>query len=98
MRAIVFAVAALWSTSIAPAVAQPAGGPAAAIEELVVANRILAERGVIDAYGHVSMRHPGRPDRYLMARALAPALVSASDIMEFDLDSKPIDPQGRQGF
>src|SRR5262249_34406960 len=98
MRVIFFAAAAIWSAPIAPAAAQPAGVPAAAIEELVVANRILAERGVIDAYGHVSMRHPGKPDRYLMARALAPALVSASDIMEFDLDSKAIDPQGRQGF
>jgi ribulose-5-phosphate 4-epimerase/fuculose-1-phosphate aldolase len=98
MRVIVFAVIALWSASIFPAAAQPAGVSAAVIEELVVANRVLAERGVIDAYGHVSMRHPGKPDRYLMARALAPALVSAADIMEFDLDSKPVDPQGRQGF
>jgi len=88
---------------LAPAVAQtpPAsGGPVdpAAIEELVVANRILAERGIIDAYGHASMRHPGNPNRYLMARAIAPALVTAADIMEFDLDSNPVDRRGRSVF
>jgi ribulose-5-phosphate 4-epimerase/fuculose-1-phosphate aldolase len=99
MRDLVFAVSALCLASTVPAAAQT--GPmseAAAIEELVVANRILAERGVIDAYGHVSMRHPANPNRYLMARALAPGLVTAGDIMEFDLDSKPLDPRGRQGF
>jgi len=57
------------------------------IEDLVAANRILAEEGVLDAYGHVSIRHPSNPNRYLMSRSLAPALVSASDIMEYDLDS-----------
>src|ERR1700730_16356004 len=96
-------IAAAWLSTLAPAAAQtpPAAGvavDAAAIEELVVANRILAERGIIDAYGHVSMRHPGNPNRYLMARALAPALVTAADIMEFDLDSNPVDRRGRSMF
>jgi hypothetical protein len=67
----------------------------ARIEDLVAANRILAEEGVLDAYGHVSIRHPSDPNRYLMSRSLAPILVTASDIMEYDLDSNPIDPQGR---
>ena len=66
------------------------------IEDLVAANRILAEEGVLDAYGHVSIRHPSNPNRYLMSRSLAPALVSASDIMEYDLDSNPIDPKDRR--
>jgi ribulose-5-phosphate 4-epimerase/fuculose-1-phosphate aldolase len=73
------------------------GGPvsAAIIEDLVAANRILVAEGVLDAYGHVSIRHPGNPNRYLMSRSLAPILVSADDILEYDLDSNPIDAKGR---
>ena len=73
------------------------GGPvdAALVEDLVAANRVLAMEGVLDAYGHVSIRHPGNPNRYLMSRSRAPILVTADDIMEYDLDSIPIDPKGR---
>lgn len=70
----------------------------ALIDDLVAASRILAEHGVVDAYGHVSMRHPNDSGRYLMSRLLAPELVTAADIMEFDLDSDPIDDQGRSMF
>ncbi len=97
-------IAAAWLLTLAPAAAQNApatrvaGVDAAAVEDLVVANRILAERGIIDAYGHVSVRHPTNPNRYLMARALAPALVTAADVMEFDLDSNPLDRRGRSMF
>jgi len=96
------AVAALlwWLPSAAaqtvPATAGPV--PAAVIEELVLANRILNDRGVLDAYGHVSIRHPADPKRYLMARAVAPGLVSAEDLMEFDLDSTPVDRRDRSMF
>ncbi len=69
----------------------PAPAPAAALEDLVLANRILADRGVLDAYGHISIRHPSDPNRYLMARAIAPGLVTLDDIMELDLDSNPVD-------
>jgi HCOMODA/2-hydroxy-3-carboxy-muconic semialdehyde decarboxylase len=79
-----------------PTTAGPAA--AAAVEELVLANRILNDRGVLDAYGHVSIRHPADPNRYLMARAIAPGLVTADDIMEFDLDSNPVDRRGRALF
>src|SRR5712672_2983922 len=72
--------------------------PTAAIEELVLASRILTDRGVLDAYGHVSIRHPANPSRYLMARAIAPGLVTAEDIMELDLDSNPVDRRGRALF
>jgi HCOMODA/2-hydroxy-3-carboxy-muconic semialdehyde decarboxylase len=65
----------------------------AAIEDLVAAYRILAMEGILDAFGHVSIRHPNSPDRYLMSRGLAPALVTANDIMEFDLDSNPVNPK-----
>jgi len=60
------------------------------IDDLVAANRILAEHGVVDGYGHVSVRVPGKTDRYLLARSLAPASVTAADIMEYDLDSNPV--------
>ena len=68
------------------------------IENLVAASRILANEGVLDGLGHVSVRHPDNPQRYLMSRSLAPALVSASDIMEYDLDSNAVDLQGRELF
>lgn len=76
------------------------GVPVAAglIEDLVAASRILALYNVLDAWGHVSIRHPGNPERYLMSRARAPALVTAEDIMEFDLDSNPIDQRDRRVF
>ena len=66
------------------------------IEDLVAANRILTQQGVLDESGHVSIRHPANPNRYLMARSLSPALVTSEDIMEFDLDSNPIDQRGRR--
>jgi ribulose-5-phosphate 4-epimerase/fuculose-1-phosphate aldolase len=68
------------------------------LEEFAAASRILADQGVVDAFGHVSMRHPDDPNRFLMARAVAPALVTADDIMEFDLDSTPCEDRGRSGF
>ncbi len=71
---------------------------AALLDDLVTASRILADQGVLDAFGHVSMRHPGNPERYLLARALAPALVTSGDIMEFDLDSNPVDQRDRRVF
>lgn len=66
-----------------------------AIRDVVVANRILAREGVVDAYGHVSVRHPGNPERYLMSCSRAPELVSLDDIMEFTLDGEPVDDSGR---
>ena len=60
------------------------------LEDLVAANRILAAHGVIDAYGHVSMRSPGDPQRYLLARAVAPERVQPEDVLEYDLDSRAL--------
>jgi HCOMODA/2-hydroxy-3-carboxy-muconic semialdehyde decarboxylase len=73
------------------------GGPTApaAIEDLVAANRILADQGVLDGYGHVTIRHPNAPDRYFLSRSKAPAIITAADIMEYDLDSNPVDQAGR---
>jgi HCOMODA/2-hydroxy-3-carboxy-muconic semialdehyde decarboxylase len=61
----------------------------AAIRDLVIANRILAKEDVVDAYGHVSIRHPRKPDRYLLSRSLSPEFVTREDIIEFTLDGDP---------
>ncbi len=66
-----------------------------AMRDVVVANRILAREGVVDAYGHVTIRHPDNPERYLMSCSRAPELVTLDDIMEFTLDGEPIDDSGR---
>ena len=70
-------------------------GQEALFEDLVAANRILAEHGVIDAYGHVSLRSPRDPKRYYLARAIAPETVQLGDLLEYDLDSNPFDAAGR---
>ena len=75
-----------------------AGVDAALLEDMVVGSRILAELGVLDGFGHVSARHPTNPNHFLMSRSLAPALVTASDIMEFDLDGNAVDAHGRSVF
>ena len=92
--------AALALSRAAPADAQAspssAGTPdPALVGDLVAANRILADQGVVDGFGHVSVRHDRDPGRYLLSRSLAPELVTAADVMEFDLDSTPVDARGR---
>jgi len=71
---------------------------ASTMADLAAASRILATQGVVDAFGHVSLRHPEVPGRYLMARSVAPALVTPDDIMEYDVDSNPINANGRSSF
>ena len=66
------------------------------LEDLVAAYRILAAHGVIDAYGHVSLRSPHNPQRYYVARSLAPELVTEADLIEYDLDSRPLDGGARE--
>lgn len=68
------------------------------IETLVIANRILAQKGVLDSFGHLSARHPDNPERYLMSRARSARIVTSEDILEYSLDSKPIDGRGLQLF
>jgi ribulose-5-phosphate 4-epimerase/fuculose-1-phosphate aldolase len=100
-------VAAVAGAALVPGLAQTpaaavqnapasAGIPAAAlVEDLVAANRILAQQGVVDGFGHVSVRHDRDANRFLLARSMAPELVTAADIMEFDLESLAVDPRGR---
>ena len=73
------------------------GGPAdpSVLQDLVHANHICADQGVLDGYGHVSVRHPRAPDRYFLSRSLSPAVIMIGDIMEYDLDSQPVDQRGR---
>jgi ribulose-5-phosphate 4-epimerase/fuculose-1-phosphate aldolase len=68
------------------------------IEDLVAANRILYAQSVLDGYGHVSVRHDSNPDRFWLSRSMAPGLVTANDIMEFDLSGEPVDAQGRPTY
>ena len=70
----------------------------ALVDDLVAGSRILAEHGVLDAYGHVSARSDKRPDRFLMSRSRAPALVTAADLMELGMDSEPATGDKRKGF
>ncbi len=68
------------------------------IDDLVAANHILFDQGVLDAFGHVSVRHPQDPQRFLLCRNMAPALVAAGDIVQFELDGTPIDAAGRSVY
>jgi HCOMODA/2-hydroxy-3-carboxy-muconic semialdehyde decarboxylase len=68
------------------------------IDELVTANRILANEGIVDSFGHISVRHPQRKDRYLLSRARAPERIEPSDIIEFTLEGEPINLKGRAPY
>ncbi|HTM03569.1 MAG TPA: class II aldolase/adducin family protein [Vicinamibacterales bacterium] len=72
--------------------------PRELIDDLVAGNRILAQQGVLDGQGHISVRHPQRRDHFLLARSVAPALVTADDILEYDLNADPIDAGGRTSY
>ncbi|HVA95714.1 MAG TPA: class II aldolase/adducin family protein [Candidatus Dormibacteraeota bacterium] len=70
----------------------------AAISELVIANRIIAHLQLVDSFGHVSVRNPENPQRFLMSRSRAPSLVTSDDILEFDLDCAPVDLRGFRAY
>lgn len=72
--------------------------PAALLSDLASANRILFRHGVVDAFGHVSIRHAWDPERFLLACNMAPALVAEEDIVEFHLDGSPVDARGRSVY
>src|SRR6516164_67545 len=86
--------------SAVPAQAQNAlsNVPPALLEEIVIGSRVLADFGVLDGFGHVSARDPANPSHFLLARSLAPALVTSDDIMEFDQDGNAVDARGRAVF
>jgi len=69
------------------------------VDELVLANRVLAhEIGVLDAYGHVSVRDTRNPNRYYRSRAISAGMVTAADVIEYDLDSKPVEGDRSDGY
>ena len=85
--------------------ALPQAAPAAAavadralLEDLVYANRILYDQGVLDGFGHVSVRDPKNPDHFLLARSMAPAQVTTGDILEYDRDGEPIHAGGQRVY
>jgi ribulose-5-phosphate 4-epimerase/fuculose-1-phosphate aldolase len=94
LRGLALAAALLIATAPAGSQAPAAPSRQALIEDLVTANRILANENVVDGYGHVSVRNPASASRYFLARAGAPALVTAADIVEYDLDSTPASGSG----
>ena len=69
-----------------------------ALDDLVIANRILHSEQIVDAYGHISIRHPEDPQRYYLSRSLAPNLVTRDDLMEFDLDSNAVNGDTRPSY
>jgi len=98
---LLVAMAGLVSTaptlSPSPAAAQPAAKPPApadprakAIADVVTANHILADQGVVDGFGHVSVRDPSDPNKFFLARSMAPELVTSADVLEHDLDGNPV--------
>ena len=96
--ALVVVGALVDAVRFAPAKQSPASaGPAdpKLIEDLVIANRILAQEGVLDAFGHVTARHNRNPNRFFMSRSLAPALITADDLIEYDLDGNAVNARGR---
>ncbi len=96
---VVFALLFGFAAARAQAPSVPVSGvDAALIEDIVTGSRVLADFGVLDGFGHVSARHPTNPNRFLMSRSLAPALVTAADIMEFDLDGNAVGNSGRSVF
>jgi ribulose-5-phosphate 4-epimerase/fuculose-1-phosphate aldolase len=72
--------------------------PHPVLDELVTANRILAREGVVDSFGHVSIRHPDRADRFFLSRARAPECIEVEDLMEFSLDGRAIEVGGRKPY
>lgn len=99
MRALVLALVVAFAQDVAAGPPRSAGSAdPKLVEMLVAANRILAMEGVVDAMGHVSVRHNRDPNRYLLALARAPELVAAEDIAEYDLDSNPVAPTSRRQY
>lgn len=78
--------------------ASPANLEPELIDDLVVANWILVDQGVLDGFGHVSVRNPRDPQRFFMARHMAPGLVQTADIREFGLDGEPTQPDGTRSY
>jgi len=93
---LVAALVSLWISGVAAQPAPTSAGPPdpRLVEDLVATGQILADHGLLDGWGHVSVRHNHDPNRFLMSRGLSADLVTEKDILEFDLDSRPVDTHG----
>ena len=100
MNRSTFVAGTLAMTVLAPprARAEAADSDPTAVDDLVTANRVLAHENVVDGFGHVSVRDPQNPARYRLSRSVAPALVTAADILTYDLDNNALDANGRTGY
>jgi len=99
LAGILAAAALLTTQTLAGQAGTPAQGPAGIIiDDVVVANRILANENILDGLGHISARNPQRPDHFFLARDLAPGLVTSADLVEYDLDGNPVDAKAPQGY
>jgi HCOMODA/2-hydroxy-3-carboxy-muconic semialdehyde decarboxylase len=99
--AFVVGVTGPWSSAVVSGQenrAATGGATLQLIDDLVVANRVLANEGIVDGLGHISVRHDQRPDRFLVSRDLAPGLVTAADLVEYDLDGNPTSPNAPRGY
>ncbi|MFZ2739489.1 MAG: class II aldolase/adducin family protein [Burkholderiaceae bacterium] len=76
----------------------PPAASTALIDDLVIANHILVNEGVVDGFGHISVRHDTHPDRFLIARSMAPGLVTADDVVSCDMDGQVHDERGRRSY
>jgi ribulose-5-phosphate 4-epimerase/fuculose-1-phosphate aldolase len=94
--AAVFGVASILTVQVMSGqTSKPAAAPATVIlDDLVVANRILANENILDGLGHISVRSLTNPNHFFQSRDLAPGLVTAADILEYDLDGNPVNPKG----
>jgi ribulose-5-phosphate 4-epimerase/fuculose-1-phosphate aldolase len=96
MRYTSLSILMLWLSAAAQTAKQPPDH--ALIDDLVTANHILASEGILDGYGHVSVRDAANPNHFFLSRSLAPGLVTAADIIEYDLDSNPVGGDNRTGY
>jgi ribulose-5-phosphate 4-epimerase/fuculose-1-phosphate aldolase len=95
--ALTIAAIIMITVVLAGQTAKPAQAPAGngtLLDDLVVANRILANENILDGLGHVSVRSLTNPNHFFQSRDLAPGLVTAADILEYDLDGSPVNPKG----
>jgi len=99
--AVTIAAVVAITVALAGQTAKPAATPAGngtLLDDLVVANRILANEDILDGLGHVSVRSLQRPDHFFLARDIAPGLVTAADLVEYDLDGNAVNPKAPQGY
>jgi HCOMODA/2-hydroxy-3-carboxy-muconic semialdehyde decarboxylase len=98
LRGAAIAALAAFCVSLACRAEDARPADPAVLEDLAAASRILADQGVVDAFGHVTVRHPTNPEHFLMTRSLAPALATPADIVELDLDGNDVNHTGKTLF